>query len=65
MLRMPPEQIRLVLAALENHRKGQQTHGARLRDALQHVQQSRNNKPAEAGLHCPVAGHHKQESCCD
>ena len=24
----------------------------------------KNNKPAEAGLVCPVEGHHKQEAYC-
>ena len=50
-----PEQVR---QALDNHHRPYRTHGAKVRDALAHAKQSRNNKPGEAGLCSPVEGHH-------
>ena len=52
---MTAEQIR---GAVLNHKRPPRTHAGKVRDALAHVRQSRNNKTAEAVSLSPVAGHH-------
>ena len=46
---MHPETARAILLAMQNHYRPPRTTGAKVRDALQHVQTSGNKKPAEQG----------------
>ena len=52
-----PGQIRQAIANLQ---QPDRTCGARIRDALTYLEQSRNNKTAEAVSLSPVAGHHNK-----
>ena len=53
---MTPEQL---LVAIHNTVAQPRNHAPVLFQAL------KNDKPAEAGLHSPVAGHHNKGGCCE